>query len=104
MTRRLISCIGLCDFRRKGTRRPEHRRIVVDHLYLWLWHNHWDIPKKRLMQFDFRQLIGMLHALADGRGSFLIERLLREYGYWESTAGLAADNTKGVRSIQLSLM
>lgn len=83
-----ISCIGLCDFRIPGIRKPEHRSIIVDHLHLWLWHNGWDIPKKRLAQFEFRQLIGMLHALADGRGSWLMEDLLRQYGYDVSTAGL----------------
>ncbi|GEM_PF-2902746 len=97
-----ISCIGLCDFRRPGVRQPLHREVIVEHLHLWLWHNGWDgITKKHLRQFEFRTLIGMLHALADGRGSYLMEDLLRQNGYNVSTAGLVAEGLKGVQQFEL---
>ncbi len=79
---------GLCDFGRPGIRRADHRAILVDHLYLFCWHNGWEITKRRLRDFTYRELIGMMNRLARGQGSWLFDRLLLEQGYGATRHGL----------------
>jgi hypothetical protein len=99
-----ISRNGLCDFRIPGTRRPEHRDILIYHLYLWLWHNNWDkIPIERLWLYSYRQLIGMLQAIVDGRGSWLMDLLLHEYGYDPRQKGLPPPPYRDSRQLKLDL-
>lgn len=99
----LISRNGLCDFRIPGTRRPEHRDILIYHLYLWLWHNHWDIPIKDLKQYSFTQLIGMLQPITDGRGSYLMRRILIKHGYNPDMKGLPRPLPKDPQQMKLGL-
>lgn len=101
---RPVSMVGLCDFRTPGVRKPEHRDVLVDHLHLWLWHNHWDaITKGRLRKFSYKALIGMTYAIIDGRGSWLMDKLLVDYGYNPRERGLPPPPPRDERQMVLRL-
>lgn len=102
---RSVSMIGLCDFRQPGVRKPEHRDILIDHLHSWMFQNRWDkITKGRLRKFKFRQLIGMTYAILDGRGSWLMDKLLVEYGYNPREQGLPTPVPREEQQMSLRLV
>lgn len=101
---RAVSMVGLCDFRKPGVRKPEHRDLLIDHLHSWMFQNGWDkITKGRLRKFKFRTLIGMTYAILDGRGSWLMDMLLVEYGYNPREQGLPVPPQRDERQMKLHL-
>lgn len=86
---KVVSMVGLCDFRQPGVRKPKHRDILIDHLHSWMFQNGWEkITKGRLRKFKFKTLIGMTYAILSGQGSWLMDQLLIEYGYNPREQGL----------------
>ncbi len=101
---REVSMIGICDFRKPGVRRVIHRSILVDQLYVWIWHNRWDrISKAHLRQYSVAQLAGMMNAIADGRGSTLMDRLLVQNGYNPRAQGLPPPKPRNEQQLSLGL-